>query len=84
MSKIEELEIDVLKNMLHVSESVARELYLLAGKQPDIVLNASKKSNGLTECKARILNERMLQSETRIDRLEGGNLYGSTEDSQRS
>ena len=55
-----------LKQRLNISESVASELLILAGDDVDLAEDCSRKSTGLNECKARIINERFRQLEDEL------------------
>lgn len=44
---------------LHISPQLAKELLILAGGDEDLVLDCSKESEGLGECRARIIAAKM-------------------------
>ena len=47
-----------LRERLRVSKSVAEELLTLAGEDIELAVQASSESNGLTQCKASIIDKR--------------------------
>lgn len=54
-----------LRQRLNVSQSVAEELLTLAGGDIELAVQASAESNGLTQCKASIINKRFNRLENR-------------------
>ena len=55
---------------LNISRSVAEELLTLAGNDTSMVIRASRKSNGLNQCKASIIGNRLFNIENRIEGIE--------------
>jgi hypothetical protein len=53
-----------LRQRLNVSRSVAEELLTLAGGDVELAVQASSESSGLTQCKARIIDERFKKLES--------------------
>ena len=52
-----------LRERLNVSKSVAEELLTLAGGDVELAVQASLESNGLTQCKANIIDKRFSKLE---------------------
>ena len=66
MSKIKVKEV---KEELDVSTNVAKELLELAGGDKELVYWASRNSDRLSECKAKLINERINRVERCIDQI---------------
>lgn len=56
-----------VRDTLNVSPSVATELLVLAGWDVEMVINCSKNSNGLNECKSKIIDARFTKIERKKD-----------------
>ncbi len=60
---------DRIREELGISKSVAEELMKLAGDDEDLVIECSRSSRGLSECKARIID-------ARFNKIEGDDPVG--------
>lgn len=56
-----------IKQLCHVGDQVAGLLLTLAGGDVDLVVSCSRRANGLDQCKAFILDERIAKTERRLD-----------------
>ena len=59
-----------LRDRIGVGAGVAEELLVLSGGDVDMAEDASKKSRGLDQCKASIINSRFENIERRLDQCE--------------
>ena len=63
-------EVKELRNRISVSQSVASELLVLSGGDVDLAEKCSRKSNGLDQCKAAIIDARFRKLEDECDTFE--------------
>ena len=56
-----------VRETLGIGNSVADELLTLSGCDPEMVIRCSQASNGLDQCKAKIINERITKIEVALD-----------------
>lgn len=59
-------KIKKLKDQIGVGTSVADELLILSGGDVEMAARASRESPGLDQCKARILDQRFRNIESRL------------------
>ena len=59
------MKIKKIRDAIGVGSSVASELYVL-GNDIDMVIDASRASTGLDQCKAEVINRRFSKSEDEI------------------
>lgn len=57
-----------VREALGIGNSVADELLTLSGCDPEMVIACSRTSNGLDQCKAKIINERIGKIEAELDK----------------
>ena len=62
-------KIKKLRDAIGVGPGVAEELLVLAGWDVDMAIDCSRKSAGLDQCKASIINERFNRLEEDVDVL---------------
>lgn len=62
-------KIKQLRDAIGVGPCVAEELLVLAGWDVDLATECSRKSSGLDQCKAAIINERFNRLEEDVDVL---------------
>lgn len=68
MNKFEKKDqVNRVSEELGITKHLAKELLILAGGNEQIVIQASRCSNGLDHCKARILNTRIGNIEYDLD-----------------
>lgn len=64
--KLSEQKIQIVRKAIGVGKVVAEELLTLAGGDTELVIKISKRSSGLDQCKAGIINARMSSVEEDI------------------